>query len=90
MSNSETSKLLRAAAKMLLFAALLLSASQALGQRMAGTWSERGPELGGRLSAIVASHTDPNLLITASPGLRCVWFCGNVGTASGRHPIVQR
>jgi hypothetical protein len=32
------------------------------------TWSELGPALGGRLDSIVASPTDPNVLIVASPG----------------------
>jgi len=33
-----------------------------------GTWTNNGPSLGGRLSAIVASPADPNTLIAASPG----------------------
>jgi hypothetical protein len=33
-----------------------------------GTWSELGPALGGRLDGIVASPTDPNVLLVASPG----------------------
>jgi hypothetical protein len=33
-----------------------------------GTWLEKGPELGGRLSSIVVSGSNPNLLLTASPG----------------------
>jgi hypothetical protein len=33
-----------------------------------GVWTNNGPSLGGRLSAIVASPTDPNTLIVASTG----------------------
>jgi len=70
MRSREMSKLMRAAGSMLLFAATSLSAGQSprASGTTSGTWSERGPELGGRLSAIVASHSDPNLLLTASPG----------------------
>lgn len=42
-------------------------------------WIDRGPDLGGRLSAIVASPTDPQTLIVASPG-GGVWRTINGGT----------
>jgi hypothetical protein len=34
----------------------------------AGTWTELGPELGGRLDGIVADPNNPNVLVVASPG----------------------
>jgi len=44
-----------------------------------GTWTQNGPSLGGRLTAIVASPTDPNTLVVASPG-GGVWRTTNNGT----------
>lgn len=52
----------------LILALLLAAAILQIPPAFAGTWQERGPALGGRLSAIVASPTDPNTLIVASPG----------------------
>lgn len=34
----------------------------------AGRWSDRGPDLGGRLSAIAAHPSNPNVLLVSSPG----------------------
>jgi len=57
--------------------AVFASAAQ---QALAGTWYERGPAVGGRLSAIVASPSAPNTLLVASPG-GGVWRTTNNGTS---------
>ncbi len=43
-----------------------------------GTWTQNGPSLGGRLSGIVASPTDPNTLLVSSPG-GGIWRTTNNG-----------
>jgi hypothetical protein len=44
-----------------------------------GSFRQNGPALGGRLSAIVASPTDPNTLLVASPG-GGIWKTTNNGS----------
>ena len=38
------------------------------GPVLADTWTELGPQLGGRLDGLVADPSDPNVLMVASPG----------------------
>jgi hypothetical protein len=51
----------------------------------AAGWIDRGPDLGGRLSAVVASPTNPNVLLVASPG-GGVWRT-NDGGANWHRPV---
>ena len=62
-----------------LFALMFSGARLMTGQPSPSSWSERGPAVGGRLSAIVATDPAGNTLLAASPG-GGVWRTLNAGS----------
>lgn len=69
-------RLIKAASGKWLFLILLIAPSLV---SFAG-WINQGPNLGGRLSAVVASPTDPNTLLVSSPG-GGIWRTNNGGAS---------